>query len=63
MPEAWLHERNAIYRKLTELVQNYAPWVLGDYPYSNVLAQPWLKGYKQHPFVKNEWKYYDIDRP
>jgi oligopeptide transport system substrate-binding protein len=56
-------QRNAIYRKLTELVQNYAPWVLGDYPYSNVLAQPWLKGYKQHPFVKNEWKYYDIDRP
>jgi len=54
-------ERNAIYRKLTELVQNYAPWVLGDYPYANLLAQPWLKGYKQHPFVKNQWKYYDVE--
>jgi ABC-type transport system substrate-binding protein len=32
-------ERNAIYRKMTELVVNYAPWLLGDYPYSNVLAQ------------------------
>jgi hypothetical protein len=27
-----------------------------------VLTQPWLKGYKQNPFLRNPWKYYDVDR-
>jgi ABC-type transport system substrate-binding protein len=53
-------ERDAIYRKMTELVVNYAPWLLGDYPYSNVLAQPWLKGYKQNVLLRHQWKYYDV---
>ena len=45
---------------MSELVQNYAPWKLGLNPYANVLAQPWLKGYKQHPFFRHQWKYYDV---
>ncbi len=53
-------ERDAIYRKMTDIVLNYAPWILGDYPYANVLAQPWLKGYKQNAFLRHRWKYYDL---
>ena len=56
-------EREAAYRKMNDLVQSYAPWVLGDYPYGNVLAQPWLKGYKFNPYLRNQWKYYDVERP
>ena len=53
-------ERTALYRKMTELVQNYTPWILVMNTYSNVLAQPWLKGYKQSPFQVHQWKYYDV---
>jgi len=52
--------RAAIYRKLTRLVLNYAPWLMQNYPYDNVLTQPWLKGYKQHPYLRHQWKYYDV---
>lgn len=55
-------ERTAIYRKLTGLIVDYAPWILVDYPYANTVTQPWLKGYKQHPFLKHQWKYYDVQR-
>jgi len=55
-------ERTALYRKMTELALAYAPWMLGRNPYANLIAQPWLKGYKQNPFVKHEWKFYDVVR-
>jgi ABC-type transport system substrate-binding protein len=55
-------ERTALYRKMTALVQSYTPWILVMNTYSNVLAQPWLKGYKQSPFHVHEWKYYDVAR-
>jgi ABC-type transport system substrate-binding protein len=53
-------ERTALFLRMTEIVLNYAPWKLGLNPYANVLAQPWLKGYKQHPFFRHQWKYYDV---
>jgi len=55
-------ERTAHFRKMTELVLNYAPWMLGANAYANALAQPWLKGYKQNPFFQHQWKYYDVVR-
>jgi len=54
--------RTALYRQMTESVLNYAPWLLDLNAYVSVLAQPWLKGYKQNPFQRNQWKYYDVDR-
>jgi len=53
-------ERAALFLKMTEIVLNYAPWKLGLNPYANVIAQPWLRGYKQHPFITHDWKYYDV---
>jgi ABC-type transport system substrate-binding protein len=55
-------ERSALFRQMTEIVLNYAPWKLGANPYTNVIAQPWLKGFKLHPFIRNQWKYYDVER-
>ena len=55
-------ERTALYRKMTDLVLAYAPWMLGRNPYENVIAQPWLKGYKQNPFIRHDWKFYDVAR-
>lgn len=55
-------ERTALYRKMTELVLNYAPWILGMNPYDNVITQPWVSGYKQNPYLRHQWKYYDVAR-
>ena len=55
-------ERNALYRKMTEIMVAYGVWELGTFRYSNWLTQPWLKGYKQHAFRAHEWEYYDIVR-
>jgi peptide/nickel transport system substrate-binding protein len=52
--------RMALYRKMTALVLAYAPWMLQTYPYDNVLTQPWVRGYKQHPFLRSQWRFYDV---
>jgi ABC-type transport system substrate-binding protein len=54
-------ERNARFRKMTELIVGYAPWILSNYPYYNVVAQPWLKGFKFNPFKTHQWQYYDVE--
>jgi len=55
-------ERAKLYRKMTDLVLAYTPWILWVYPYDNILTQPWVKAYKLHPFMRNQWKFYDVDR-
>jgi hypothetical protein len=47
---------------MSEAVLNYAPWMMDLNVYVSVLAQPWLRGYKQNPFLRNQWKYYDVDK-
>jgi ABC-type transport system substrate-binding protein len=54
--------RNAVFRRMTDLILGYAPWIMADYPYRNVLTQPWLKGFKANPFQRNQWAYYDVER-
>jgi ABC-type transport system substrate-binding protein len=55
-------ERSALYRQLTQIVLIYTPWILGEYPYSNILVQPWVRGFRQHPLLRHQWMYYDVDR-
>ena len=55
-------ERDGLYRKLSELVVAYAPWIMMDYPYENTVTQPWLRGFKLHPLIRHQWKYYDVAR-
>lgn len=54
-------ERNALFRKMTDLIVGYAPWIMSTYPYYNVVAQPWLKGFKFNPFKTHQWQNYDVD--
>ena len=54
-------ERTALFRRMTELIVAYAPWIMASYRYYNVLAQPWLKAYKANPFRRSQWAYYDVD--
>jgi oligopeptide transport system substrate-binding protein len=55
-------ERDALYRKMTDLVVAYGVWNLGTFRYANWLSQPTLKGFKLHPFRSHAWEYYDVAR-
>ena len=52
--------RNAIVRRMSDIVVAYAPIVYRAYPVGNAFMQPWLKGYYPSNFGFN-WKYLDID--
>jgi ABC-type transport system substrate-binding protein len=53
-------QRNALYRKMNDLVIAYAPWLLATYFYDNELAQPWVRGYHPHPFLRAQYRFYDV---
>ena len=55
-------ERTALYRKMAELVQVYAPWHPGHYTYRNALTQPWVRTFKPHAFIDHPWEYIDVAR-
>jgi ABC-type transport system substrate-binding protein len=54
-------ERSAVFRKMNELIFGYAPWIMATYSYYNVVAQPWLKGFKFNPFKTHQFQYYDVE--
>ncbi len=53
--------RNQVYRALSELAAANSVLDFGIHSYANDLSQPWLLGYKRHPFWRTPWKYVDID--
>ena len=54
-------ERNALYRKMSEIVAAYNPWWIGFYPVENTLVHPWVLGYRKHGYWEHPWKYLDVD--
>ena len=54
-------ERARLFRRMSELVNAYAPWMYNAYRYENVLVQPWVRGFKHTVFEQHPWRYYDID--
>ena len=54
-------ERNALYRKMAEIVAAYNPWWIGFYTIENTLVQPWVSGYRKHAYWEHPWKYMDVD--
>jgi oligopeptide transport system substrate-binding protein len=54
-------ERARLFRRMSELVNAYAPWMYNAYRYENVLVQPWVQGFKHTVFEQHPWRYYDID--
>jgi len=53
-------ERTRLYQEMTKLLLVYAPWVFHVHHISTHLTQPWVKGYKKHPFKSANWRYLDI---
>lgn len=54
-------ERARLFRRMSELVNAYAPWMYNAYRYENVLVQPWVRGFKHTVYEQHPWRYYDID--
>ena len=54
-------ERTALYRKMSELMLAYSPLVLGVYRYENLVAYPWVLGYKRHALMPHPWRFLDLD--
>ena len=54
-------ERTAIYNQMARIVTVYAPWKLHSHRKRNQLVQPWILGWRKHPFLHEGYKYVDID--
>jgi ABC-type transport system substrate-binding protein len=54
-------ERTALYRELARLVAAWAPWKLTVHRRYNHMTQPWVVGWRKHPFLHEGYRYVDID--
>jgi ABC-type transport system substrate-binding protein len=52
--------RNKLYLEMAKVIETYAPWRLDISRYRNMLAQPWVLGFKKHPILHAEWQYIDV---
>jgi ABC-type transport system substrate-binding protein len=54
-------ERLALLREATRLMVAYMPYLLHMHRVYIDLAQPWVLGYRRHPFTSRKWAWIDID--
>ena len=54
-------ERTELYRRMVHLIWVYNPWRVNSLFRYTILIQPWVIGYKKHPFGHEPWRYLDID--
>ena len=54
-------ERQALHHEMKRLFVAYMPYKIHGHRFTNDLSQPWLIGYRRHPFARDFFKYIDID--
>ncbi len=54
-------ERAAVLQEAQRLMVTYAPYKFHVHRIWTDMAQPWVKGYSRNIFVRDFWKYVDID--
>ena len=54
-------ERVRIYQQMSRLVVAYAPWKMNVHRMRNQFIQPWILGWRRHPFLHEGFRYADID--
>ena len=54
-------ERTAIYQRMVRLLWVYNPWRVNTLKQGTVLIQPWIIGYRKHPFAHEPFRYLDVD--
>lgn len=54
-------ERTELYRQMVHLLWIYSPWTVNFLKQGTILIQPWVIGFKKHPFQHEPWRYLDVD--
>ena len=54
-------ERTAIYRRMVHILWVYGPWRVNSLLRNTDMIQPWVIGFKKHPFAHDPWRYLDVD--
>lgn len=56
-------QRQELIRSMTTLLVAYAPFKAMVHRYKLALAYPWVQGFYNAPFVRDWWRYVNIDEP
>jgi ABC-type transport system substrate-binding protein len=54
-------ERTAMYTRMVHILWVYNPWRVNSLMRQTILIQPWVIGFKKHPFQHDPWRYLDVD--
>ncbi|AKJ26759.1 bicyclomycin resistance protein [Caldimonas brevitalea] len=54
-------ERLAVMTEAKKLMIAYMPYKVLTHRVATDLTQPWVVGYRRHPFIRDFWRYVDID--
>ena len=55
--------RDALFREAKLLGVAYMPYKVAAHRIATDLMHPTLTGYKRHPFMRDWWRYVDIEQP
>jgi ABC-type transport system substrate-binding protein len=55
-------ERNRLAAEMNRQIEADTVWVLRLSLVNNWLVRPWVKGFKRHPILQNDWKYLDVEK-
>jgi len=54
-------EREALIHEAKKLGVAYMPYKISCHRIVNDVLQPWVIGYRRHPYLRGSWQYMDID--
>ena len=54
-------ERQKVMEEASKLMVAYVPYKISSHRIATDLMHPWVYGYRRNPFVREFWKYIDID--
>ena len=54
-------EREAVLREASKLMVAYLPYKISAHRIATDLMHPWVLGYRRNPFIREFWKFLDID--
>ena len=54
-------EREALMRQCKDMLTAYMPYKVHAHAISNVLVQPWVKNLWVHPFMRDTWRFIDVE--
>jgi ABC-type transport system substrate-binding protein len=54
-------ERLKVMQEASKLMVAYVPYKISGHRIATDLMHPWVVGYKRNPFIREFWKYLDID--